>query len=94
MWSEGCKIASMKCFILVLSATVMAASLGAFFLYVAVVPIVTVSASVMALALSFALGAYVGRESTQADDVDQPAGASRDSSQSPRLALLGKSYVE
>ena len=68
---------------LVLSATVMAASLGAFFLYVAVVPIVTVSASVMALVLSFALGAYVGRESMQADDADQPARACGDEDGQP-----------
>jgi hypothetical protein len=65
--------------IFVLFAVLLAASMGAFLLYVAVIPILVVSASVMALALSFALGAYVGREATDTHPADEstPLGSQR-----------------
>lgn len=83
----------MERYILILLAVLLAASVGAFFFYVSVVPIITVSASIMSLALSFGLGAYVGRESADTHQSEESAPpVAHGSSQRWWLALFGKSY--
>lgn len=84
-------------YLLILLAVLLAGSIGAFFLYVAILPMIGIVAVLLAMAAIFGLGFYVGRNPEAMDDLlahinavpanqDEPVAMAERSVDSIRLA--------
>ena len=60
-WQPSCTTGRMiERFLLILLAVILLGSIGAFFLFVAILPVVAIAAVIAGLAAMFGLGFYVG----------------------------------